>query len=53
MSDQTKFLLSENDLPKAWYNLLADLPFNCRLCCTLAPNSLSDQMIWHLCFPCL
>lgn len=25
MSDQTKFLLSENDLPKAWYNLLADL----------------------------
>ena len=27
MSDQTKFLLSENDLPKAWYNLLADLPF--------------------------
>jgi tryptophan synthase beta chain len=27
MSDQTKFLLNEDDLPKQWYNLLADLPF--------------------------
>jgi tryptophan synthase beta chain len=27
MSDQTKFLLTEDDLPKQWYNLLADLPF--------------------------
>jgi tryptophan synthase beta chain len=27
MSDQTKFLLSENDIPKAWYNIQADLPF--------------------------
>ncbi len=27
MSDQTKFLLSEHDLPKAWYNIQADLPF--------------------------
>jgi len=26
MSDQTKFLLSEDKLPKAWYNLAADLP---------------------------
>ena len=26
MSDTTKFLLSEEDLPKAWYNLAADLP---------------------------
>lgn len=27
MSDQTKILLSENDIPKDWYNIQADLPF--------------------------
>lgn len=27
MSDQTKFLLDESRLPKAWYNINADLPF--------------------------
>jgi tryptophan synthase beta chain len=27
MSDQTKILLSESDLPKDWYNIQADLPF--------------------------
>jgi tryptophan synthase beta chain len=27
MSDQTKILLSENDVPKDWYNIQADLPF--------------------------
>lgn len=27
MSDQTKFVLQESDMPKAWYNVLADLPF--------------------------
>ncbi len=26
MSDQTRFLLNETDLPKAWYNILADSP---------------------------
>ncbi len=26
MSDQTRFLLSETDLPKAWYNVMADSP---------------------------
>lgn len=26
MSTQTKFLLNESDLPKAWYNINADLP---------------------------
>jgi len=26
MSDQTRFLLSENDLPKFWYNINADSP---------------------------
>ena len=26
MSDTTKFLLSEDQMPKAWYNLAADLP---------------------------
>lgn len=25
-NDRTKFLLSEEDIPKAWYNVLADLP---------------------------
>jgi tryptophan synthase beta chain len=28
MSDPTKILLGENDLPKAWYNIQADLPFD-------------------------
>jgi tryptophan synthase beta chain len=28
MSDQTKFVLSENDIPKSWYNIQADLPFD-------------------------
>ncbi len=28
MSDQTKFTLSESDIPKAWYNIQADLPFD-------------------------
>ena len=27
MPEQTKFLLSENDIPKDWYNIQADLPF--------------------------
>jgi tryptophan synthase beta chain len=26
MSDQTRFILNESDLPKAWYNVLADSP---------------------------
>ena len=26
MSDQHKFLLDESKLPKAWYNINADLP---------------------------
>jgi tryptophan synthase beta chain len=27
VTDQTKYLLNEADLPKAWYNIQADLPF--------------------------
>ncbi len=27
MSDQVKFVLPESELPKAWYNIQADLPF--------------------------
>jgi tryptophan synthase beta chain len=27
MSDQTKILLSESDIPKDWYNIQADLPY--------------------------
>jgi tryptophan synthase beta chain len=27
MADQTKFLLAESDIPEAWYNIQADLPF--------------------------
>lgn len=27
MSDQTKFSLAESDIPQAWYNIQADLPF--------------------------
>jgi tryptophan synthase beta chain len=27
MSDQTKYILSESEMPKAWYNITADLPF--------------------------
>ena len=26
MSEQTRFLLNETDLPKQWYNILADSP---------------------------
>ncbi len=26
MSKQTKFLLNEDQMPKAWYNLQADFP---------------------------
>ena len=26
MTDQKKFFLSENDIPKQWYNVQADLP---------------------------
>lgn len=26
MSEQTRFILSENDLPRFWYNVLADMP---------------------------
>jgi tryptophan synthase beta chain len=28
MTDQTKFMLQESDIPKAWYNIQADLPFD-------------------------
>jgi len=27
MSDQTKYVLSESEIPKAWYNIQADLPY--------------------------
>ncbi len=27
MAERTRFLLSEEDIPKAYYNILADLPF--------------------------
>ena len=27
MTDQTKFVLPESEMPKAWYNIQADLPF--------------------------
>ncbi|MCS6774372.1 MAG: TrpB-like pyridoxal phosphate-dependent enzyme [Thermoflexales bacterium] len=27
MSEHTRFLLTEDDIPKAWYNIQADLPF--------------------------
>ncbi len=26
MTDQTRFLLNENDIPKFWYNINADSP---------------------------
>jgi len=26
MSDQTRFMLNETDLPKFWYNVMADSP---------------------------
>ena len=26
MSEQTRYLLNESDLPKQWYNVLADSP---------------------------
>ena len=26
MSDDVKFSLSETDIPKSWYNIMADLP---------------------------
>ena len=26
MTDQTKYTLSENDMPKQWYNVNADMP---------------------------
>jgi tryptophan synthase beta chain len=28
MSDQTRFILNETDLPKAWYNVMADSPLS-------------------------
>jgi tryptophan synthase beta chain len=28
MTDQTKFVLPESEVPKAWYNIQADLPFD-------------------------
>ncbi len=28
MSDQVKFLLNEEDLPRSWYNIISDLPEN-------------------------
>jgi tryptophan synthase beta chain len=28
VTDQTKFILQESDMPKAWYNIQADLPFD-------------------------
>ncbi|MDR3578233.1 MAG: TrpB-like pyridoxal phosphate-dependent enzyme [Anaerolineaceae bacterium] len=36
MSDQTKFILSENDLPKFWYNINGDSP--------LAPTAVLNPM---------
>jgi predicted alternative tryptophan synthase beta-subunit len=50
MRDQTKFLLSEDQMPKAWYNLQADFAqAACPRCCTRARCSRSDRTIWHRC----
>ena len=39
MTETTKYNLPDSDLPKAWYNVQADLPFRCRRCCTPAPEA--------------
>ena len=51
MSDETKFLLNEKQIPEAWYNIQADLP-------AAAPAghppghaaSRSAPTTWHLSF---
>ena len=30
MGEKTKYLLTEKSIPKAWYNIQADLPNPCR-----------------------
>ncbi len=34
MSDTTKFVLPESEIPKAWYNIQADLPFDAARRCS-------------------
>ena len=28
MADKIKFLLDEEDIPKSWYNIVSDLPYD-------------------------
>lgn len=50
VSQQTKFLLDESQMPRFWYNIQADLPRLPR-CCTPPPCSRWGLTIWPPCSP--
>ena len=45
MSEQAKYLMGEDRIPRAWYNIMADLPSPPRRCCILEPASRSVPTI--------
>ena len=48
MSDTYKYLLPEERIPRAWYNIAADLPdARCRRRCIRAPASPSARTTWR------
>ena len=49
MSEHTKYLLGETEIPHTWYNIVADLPRRRRRCCTRAPANRSGPAISRRC----
>jgi hypothetical protein len=47
---QTKFVLDESRIPRAWYNIAADLPVPPRRTCILGRSGRWDREIWRRCF---
>ena len=42
-----KITLPESDLPRSWYNILADMPGRRSRRCTRAPGSRSARTTWR------
>ena len=49
MGESVKYQMSEDRIPRAWYNIAADLPRRRRPCCTPAPASRSAPTISRRC----
>ena len=49
MTEPTKILLDESELPTHWYNIIPDLPAPPPRCCIRVLSSLWDPPTWRRC----